>query len=75
MFISGVNDTGNKLFKLFGGVNDTADKLSAVSLTPAVRHVTGNDEDYLRKIPSSGCTEIRASQRATIGVLPTYATR
>jgi hypothetical protein len=40
-----------------------------------VQHVTGNDEDYLRKIPSSGCTEIRASQRATIGLLPTYATR
>ena len=25
--------------------------------------------------PLSGCTEIRAFQRATIGVLPTYATR
>ncbi len=43
MFISGVNDTGDKLF---GGVNDTADKFiggvvtdflwSAVSLIPAI---------------------------------------
>jgi hypothetical protein len=33
MFISGVNNTGNKLF---GGVNDTADKLIGVSLTPAI---------------------------------------
>jgi hypothetical protein len=34
MFISGVNDTGDKLF---GGVNDTSDKFSAVSTTPAIR--------------------------------------
>jgi hypothetical protein len=29
----------------------------------------------LEENPQSGCTEIRASQRATIGVLTTYATR
>jgi hypothetical protein len=33
MFISGVNDPGNKLF---GGVNDTTNKLSLVSMTPAI---------------------------------------
>jgi hypothetical protein len=33
MFIRGVNDPGDKLF---GGVNDTADKLSLVSMTPAI---------------------------------------
>jgi hypothetical protein len=45
MFISGVNDTGDKLFggvndtgnKLFSGVNDTGDNFSAVSATPAIR--------------------------------------
>jgi hypothetical protein len=29
----------------------------------------------LEENPQSGCAEIRAFQRATIGVLPTYATR
>ncbi len=31
MFITGVNDTGDKLFS---GVNDTGDKFLPVSLTP-----------------------------------------
>jgi hypothetical protein len=33
MFITGVNDTGEKLFS---GVNDTAKNLSPMSLTPAI---------------------------------------
>ncbi len=40
-----------------------------------VRHVTGTGSGLLEENPQSGCTEIRALQRATIGVLPTYATR
>jgi hypothetical protein len=48
--------------------------LTAITKT-TVRHVTGTGTGLLEENPQSGCTEIRAFQRATIGVLPTYATR
>jgi hypothetical protein len=47
MFISGVNDTGGKLF---GGVNDTADKF-----------IAGVSRDYLREFSKKNETITMAS--------------
>jgi hypothetical protein len=38
MFISGVNDTGDKFF---AGINDTGEQLSLVSLSPAITFFPG----------------------------------
>ncbi len=35
-------------------------------IVSTVRHVTGNDQDYLRKNPQSGCTEICASLKGPL---------
>jgi hypothetical protein len=40
-----------------------------------VRHVTGNDQDYLGESPEWLFRYLRFSKRATIGVRATYATR
>ncbi len=40
-----------------------------------VRHVTGNDQDYLGESPEWLFRYMRFSKRATIGVRATYATR
>ena len=40
-----------------------------------VRHVTGNDQDYLRESPKWLFRYLRFSKRATVGVRATYATR
>jgi hypothetical protein len=40
-----------------------------------VRHVTGNDQDYLGESPEWLFRYLRFSKRATVGVRATYATR
>jgi hypothetical protein len=40
-----------------------------------VRHVTGNDQDYLGESPERLFRYLRFSKRATVGVRATYATR
>jgi hypothetical protein len=40
-----------------------------------VRHVTGNDQDYLGESPERLFRYLRFSKKATIGVRATYATR
>ncbi len=40
-----------------------------------VRHVTGNDQDYLRESPERLFRYLRFYKRATVGVRATYATR
>ena len=50
-------------------------KISPDTLLLIVRHVTGNDQDYLRKSPKWLFRYLRFSKRATVGVRATYATR
>ncbi len=40
-----------------------------------VRHVTGNDQDYLGESPERLFRYLGFSKRATVGVRATYATR
>ncbi len=60
-----------KVFKTKTSHNAQRHKMYTVT----VRHVTGNDQDYLRKIPEWLYRNLRFSKRATVGVLATYATR
>jgi len=46
-----------------------------VNQTTCVRHVTGNDQDYLGESPERVFRYLRFSKRATVGVRATYATR
>jgi hypothetical protein len=46
-----------------------------IDTTPPVRHVTGNDQDYLGESPEWLFRYLRFSKRATVGVRATYATR
>ena len=44
-------------------------------IVSTVRHVTGNDQDYLGESPEWLFRYLRFSKRATVGVRATYATR
>ena len=46
-----------------------------ITYVVVVRHVTGNDQDYLGESPEWLFRYLRFSKRATIGVRATYATR
>jgi hypothetical protein len=50
-------------------------KSNIIDMDRTTCSVTGTGSGLLGENPQSGCTEIRASLRATIGVLTTYATR
>ena len=44
-------------------------------IVSTVRHVTGNDQDYLGESPERLFRYLHFSKRATVGVRATYATR
>ena len=69
-----VEDSNSHLVKLKTRTLLLAQFHTLEPIVSTVRHVTGNDKDYLRKIPRVVLVEIRTWLRATIGVLPTYAT-